>query len=189
MTPSDTTEQAPQVDEGSKETRRRPVVLVLVAIIALLVGGVAGWLLRGSDSDSTSAAPAGVEELLADYTGAWESNDETAFWAVVTDDFLFNEYVHSKVGDHLSLAVFDFDANQTASLVRRDGRVFPDWSVEHGEELIVVGDDPWFVSVQATWTSAVRVLDGTASYVIASDPDGVLRIRMYNWAGLQRLER
>lgn len=187
MTSSDTPHQAPSLRERSHGRQRppQPVVLVFVAIVALVVAALAGC---GDDSESTSAPPDGVTELLSAYTNAWASNDEEAFRALVTDDFTLNEFLYQEVGGGLTVGTFVENLSNTAALVRGT-RSSPSWQIDHADEQIVVGDGPWYLAVQETWTSPVRVSDGPATYVIVADEDGALKIQAHTWVGLEELIR
>ena len=44
----------------------------------------------------------------------------------------------------------------------------------------MVGEDPWYVSVEETWTSEDLHYEGTASYIIV-DQDGTKKLAQYSY--------
>ncbi len=89
--------QAPAVTDRHSSTGRRYGAIVLVAVLALLLGAVGGWVARGSDGGSDSAIVlAGDGELTArqeqmvaiveDNMDAWRRRDGDAVAAMYTDD-------------------------------------------------------------------------------------------------------
>ena len=62
----ETVERPVQATEDTAQHDRRPLTIVLVAIIALLLGGLGGWLIRGSDDGGTDDAIEVVTGELTD---------------------------------------------------------------------------------------------------------------------------
>lgn len=182
MTTVTETKKHPQGLPGeAKETYQPWVGFLLVVIVALVVGGAVGWLLRGSGGESNSAAPDEAGELIADYIAAWENKDGEAFRAIVTDDFEDHEYRYERLGTSFNIkTIHEEDVDVTASDVETTRWAF---QIEHVGEQIVVGDDPWYLSVRETWTTPQWVADGTATYVLVTDDDGALKIAGYYWVG------
>ena len=87
MTMQETRPQTVGSSEKTTTAGRGPLAFVLVAVVALLLGVLGGWLLRGSDSDPDAVVAGGgdlserQEEMLdmfADYTEAVLANDGAA---------------------------------------------------------------------------------------------------------------
>ncbi len=143
---------------------------------------------------TTTTEPAGpdrldeIEALIEAYLASWETEDEEALRASVTDSFVLNEYIYhtSTFTEHIS-----DDADGVVGVGFGHGP----WQNEIVGEKLVTGDlaaqrsteSPW---VRYTWTVAVREiwktggtrLDGIATYVVVDD-DGTLKIDNHNWAG------
>jgi len=76
MSTADTKDRTFQEPERPLGVKRRSWSAVWVAIVALLVGGTAGWVLRGSDEASgVGATPGDVESLIDDWWDALNRGD------------------------------------------------------------------------------------------------------------------
>lgn len=74
MTATQTLEPATQEVSTRSERRRQPIVLVLAAIAALVIGGVIGWTLRGESGDAADV-PEDVSALIDDWWAALNRAD------------------------------------------------------------------------------------------------------------------
>lgn len=61
MTTMETTKHTGHEPEQTKPSQRHPLAIALVAIVALLLAGLGGWMLRGSDDESDAVVVAGAQ--------------------------------------------------------------------------------------------------------------------------------
>lgn len=161
------------------QNRTLKLILLVVAIIALGLGGVLIYSAASND-DSASAVPADVQQVIDDYITAMENRDYAAFQEAVTDDFTRAAYTVEQdgTGEYRGVQdVEDFDWLEDENSVVYD-------VVTTGSE-VVRGDGPWVVSVPQDW---VQVGTGTgyeSIYTFAIvDKDGTLQIEDAYWAGI-----
>lgn len=100
----------------------RSAMAAIVGVIALLLGGVVGWAIRGNDgggdpaaavvgSESLTARQEQMVELHRDYLEAWRAGDVEAIRAMYTPDgtFTFNDVTYEvrspEFADHVGLGV------------------------------------------------------------------------------------
>ena len=195
----------------------RPTRLVTVLAVLFLVGGCTSGdgatdeptaaAAATTESTTTTAAPAStavatttttapagpdrfdeIEALIEAYLASWETKDEAALRASVTDRFVSNQYIY-----HTSTHVthINDDADEAVGI----GFGHDYWQNEIvGEKLVTFDGTPQrsteFPWVRYTWTVAFREIweqdgnqrDGIATYVVVDD-DGTLKIDNHNWAG------
>ncbi len=136
---------------------------------------------------TTTTEPAGpdrldeIEALIEAYLASWETEDEEALRASVTDDFVIHEY-HYSAGTGDLREVIDDDAD---GIVRR-GFDYA-WENEIIGDLIVSGNGPWLVRFRESWQQQTSRHDGIATYDVVDD-GGTLKIARHSWAGFHWIE-
>jgi hypothetical protein len=135
----------------------------------------------GASSVSTTPPPDGLFELLDDYLVSWETKDEAALRATVTDDFVIREYIYwADTGT--SVEVIDDDADGVVS----KGFDY-NWQNEIVGESVVTGNGPWTVRHRELWQQKGERLDGIATFTVV-DVDGTLKIARHTWTGFMWYE-
>jgi hypothetical protein len=165
-----TVKTAPEVRSGTATTtpaRRIPVVgSVLALLVALLVGGMTGWFVRGGVDDSRDLVVAGqtqltdrqadIADFMREYEAAWQQGDGDAVVSMFTpggtatflgttyrvDDGSLAEYVDS--GNWASLDVLEpilvGGGNQAVSFHTFNGATYVNIVQFTGQgELLLVG--------------------------------------------------
>ena len=164
---------------GFKQALRERRFLVIAAVV-LAIALVSLTARAVYDQGSTSPDEE-IEQLLDDYLAAWEAQDEVAVRSATTADFVINEYIYTD--DVAGFRLFDHINDDIDGLVS-EGLRYP-WSNELvGDDRIVTGEGPWFVSVEENWQLTGYLLEGQANYTIV-EVDGVLKIANHYWAGLR----
>jgi hypothetical protein len=172
--PDETVQPEQQPD---RRLRTLTFVVVVLAVVSLLLAGLAVVLVTGDDDATTM--PADVQQVLDDFEAAIENNDYEAFSALVTEDFRRTEYWADTSGD----APFRGEQNLDNFRSRLSGGM--DFDIEESVEPIVVGDGPWFASVPQVWTheASHTYYENMYTYVIV-DVDGTLLVDDGYWAGI-----
>ena len=117
-----------------------------------------------------------IEDLIEVYLESWETKDEPALRAAVTDDFVINEYIYrAENGER-----FEFITDDSDGLVS-EGFGY-DWQNQIVGESVVTGDGPWIVRHREQWQQLAERQDGIATYTVVDD-DGTLKIARHSWAG------
>ena len=175
----------PSIDEGTKAAtgeRRNGSAVVIAAVLAVVVIALGTWIMY--DRATSSTLPGEVEALIEDYLTAWENHDEQAIRAVVTDDYVLNEYLYiagTDLADPEKVKLSYHVADDIDGVVHV-GFTY-DWQNELVGEPIVAGDGPWLVSYQENWfEGGTEHLDGIATYVVFDD-GGTLKIANHYWTG------
>jgi hypothetical protein len=131
---------------------------------------------------TTTTEPAGpdrfdeIEALIEAYLASWETKDEQALRASVTDDFVIHEYIYS-AGTGGLYEIIDDDADGIVS----EGFGY-DWENEIIGDSVVSGNGPWLVRHRQSWQEQANRYDGIATYDVVDD-DGTLKIARHSWAG------
>ena len=178
----------PQVhtdEDFEREHRRNRGLIITVIILAIVAIGLGAALFYQIAMAET--LPSEVEEALDDYIGAWESADTEAFLASVTDDYMITEYIYAETGvsaDPLkfSFKIYDDDPAITAEL----GVSGSNYTVERGDAIVVMGDGPWIVSFEETWTTGPTSMPGVATYLVEM-VDGQALVSNHSWTGYSSL--
>lgn len=164
--------------------RRSRTLIALVVVLALVAAGLGGWIVYDQTRSSGTGMSDEVAQVLDDYGRAWEEKDATAMRAIVTDDFLINEYIYKyEVGEGLEL--FEHIGDDVNGIVFNGFLL--DWQTEQVGEALVVGEGPWMVSIEENWLVPKGFLtshyDGVGTYVVVDDA-GTLKIANHYWAGI-----
>lgn len=87
---------------ATNHSTRRGLVLVLVAVLALVLGGVGGWMIRGDDASTSDVVLAGGGDLTArqeqmldlvrDAEEAWQAGDVDAVLAMFAPNGRFEAF-------------------------------------------------------------------------------------------------
>lgn len=153
--------------------------LLYIAIVALIT--TSSCSSSDSSSDSGSEVPADVEQVIRDNMQAFEDQDVDAWYATVADDYFLRQYIYGAEKQTLWTG-FGFyeedDANATANRIEFDRKTVP----TPGDEWIVTGDGPWFVSMSQSWTSEIVQWDGNITYVVV-DRDGMMKVASVYYVG------
>jgi hypothetical protein len=180
----------PSIDEGTKAATgegRNISAVVIAAVLAVVVIALGAWIIY--DRATTPTVPGNVEALIEDYLTAWENHDEQAIRAVVTNEYVLNEYLYiagTDLADPEKVKLSYHVADDIDGVVRV-GFTY-DWQNELVGEPIVSGDGPWLVSYQENWfEGGTSHLDGMATYVVVDD-SGTLKIANHYWTGQVRYE-
>lgn len=168
--------------------------------VAILLLAVSACATSGEDpaiaASSTSTSLAGSNESLASdamldviesYLASWETKDEAALRASVTDDFVLHEYIYRAGTGRRSLFVeddadgiveigFDHDWHNEIlgdSVVLRAGLV---------GDSVASGDGPWIIRHRELWQQGSEHQDGIATYTLVNE-GGTLKIARHSFAG------
>ncbi len=179
-----------EVKEVSKHRSPTPIwwgILGVVVVAAL------GWFIF--DLAATSSVPAGVDRAIDDYLAAWEARDAEAIRAVTAEGtaaFMLNEFLYEQGWDPDDPSALRFGHVDDTNVESIIAGSFPNYrfETERGDDVVVVGDGPWFVSFPETW---IRYWEGdeeptdrqvgVALYVVVEE-DGVYRVANHAWSGL-----
>lgn len=169
---------------AESRSRRRPIIVVLVSVLLVVA---AAWVLIDRADEPDSNIETRIDSLLDDYLRAWEEHDEDALRAIVTSDFVINEYYYESAGDRVFMTEhIDDDLQGVVDVGLSPVR---QWRPEQAGDPLIVGDGPWFVSIEENWileTSNGRPGnmrgDGISTYVVV-DERGTLKIANQFWAG------
>ena len=92
--------------------------ILCLAIVALLV--TSSCSSSDSSSDSGSELPAEAERVIRDYLQAYEEQDVDAWYATVTDDYFYRQYIFGAEKQNLWTDwLYEDDANDTAYRIVR----------------------------------------------------------------------
>jgi len=125
------TEQPKEHDvqhEHEKRTHRYLVVAVLVLAAALI--GLVAWMVYDNSTTSETATTDEIDQLMDDYTAAWNSYDGDAFLALATEVFT------TRMPDGTVL-----DAEAQASSIASSSSI--GWHVDTVGDRMMSGDGPW----------------------------------------------
>jgi hypothetical protein len=156
------------------------IVSWLLSLVLILIVGACSTSEDDADAGASSAStmppPDGLSELIDDYLVSWETKDEPALRAAVTDDFVVHEYFYmADTGKRYE--VIDDDADGIVS----EGWEY-DWQNAIVGESVVTGNGPWTVRHRELWQQAGERFDGIATFTVV-DVDGTLMIARHSWAG------
>jgi hypothetical protein len=152
--------------------------ILYLAIVALIA--TSSCSSSDSSSDSGSEVPAEVEQVIRDNQQAIEDQDVDAWYATVTDDYFNREYMYGFETQTLwpTWVKEEDTANETAHRIEFNDRAVP----TPGDEWIVTGDGPWFVSMSQAWATEIVEWDGNTTYVVV-DRDGTKKVASVYFSG------
>ena len=147
------TRHAPQTldapTQGDAAPRRPTALVVTVVVLLLAVVGLIIWPIGGDDS--SASLPDDLEQLLDDYTDAWNDYDADAFLALTTSDYVMRTERNGESGQQAQ-------ANVIATLGNAEWRTTP------VGDPIVTGEGPWQVAQQT---------DVSADFLPAGEESGI----------------
>ena len=150
-------------------------IVAVTAVLALAIGVLIGNRLDGGRATSDP------ERAINQYNTAWEENDPDALMAVVTDDFVEEYHYYTQSDDQVVTGEDSWDADTAARYAESS-----DYQIDLHGDAIVVGDGPWFVSVDESQEGAGTEYEGTASYVVIDD-GGTLKLVSKSWVGTRQI--
>jgi hypothetical protein len=161
------------IEQERREQDSSILVLVIGALVALAV--ILGALLV-FDSESGSAIPTEVAQVIADFEYSIVTHDAATMEAVLTEDFFSSQYSFAQGAD----SMYSDESMDRAHFIRYTAYA-PDWRVETMDESIVVGDGPWYVSVHQAWIiQDLSRWEGLATYTVV-DQGRTKRIAHYQF--------
>lgn len=173
-----------ELEQANRNGGSSRLLVALVVALVVIAGGLGGWVLYDQTRETATALSDEIAQVLDDYLRAFEERDEAALTEVVTEDYLLTQHVYETGPDGL---VLEDTYSQALTHVLGLSFLF-EWEVEHLGEALVVGENPWMVSVEENWVTPKGFLvdhrDGVASYVIV-DEGGTLKIADHYWTGLR----
>ena len=149
-------------------------IVALIGVFALAIGVLIGNNLVGGRDTSDP------ERAINQFNTAWEENDPEALLAVVTDDFVEEYHYYTQLGDQVVTSE-DIWGADTAALYAETS----DYQIRFSGDAIVVGDGPWFVSVNESQEGEGTEYEGTATYVVVDD-GGTLKLVSKSWVGTRQ---
>ena len=172
--------QAPTDPSTTTASRSRTGLWITIAVLAVALLALGAWVVVDWTSTSSSEVPDDIEALIDDYLAAWEAQDEAAMRALVTTDFVVNEYYYQASIDRTFLtSTITDDLEGVVNVGFSPNRM---WTTEQVGEPIIVGEGPWFVAIGENWILDTSRADGMAHYVIVEE-NGELKIANHYWAG------
>ena len=175
---TDTREVATEVvtvETAAPGRRMRWWMVAVIGVVALAIGVFIGNSLDGGRDTSDP------ERAIDQYNTAWEENDPEALLEVVTDDFVEEYHYYAQRDDQVVMSEDSWDARTAARYAE-----FSDYQIDHSGDAIVVGDGPWFVSVNESQVGEGTEYEGTATYVVVDD-GGTLKLASRSWVGTRQL--
>ena len=167
---------------------RRSIGLGLVLLLLLVSACATSNEDTATEANtSESLASDAMLEVIETYLTSWETKDEAALRASVTDDFVIHEYIY-RAGTGRQYVNVEGDADEIVE------RGFDhDWHNEIvGDSVLlraglvgdsdVSGDGPWIVRHREVWQQASEHQDGIATYTLVNQ-GGTLKIARHSWAG------
>lgn len=166
-------DQSETVADPRQETLERPTrgLWIAIVILGVLVLGFGAWIIYDYTQDSALAPGAEIEQLVEDYTDAWNSYDGEAFLATTQEGYTFTS----------NAGTFD----RTEQLFNIEN-VLPElaWQVESLYEPLAVGDGPrWFVTVPSETSDNVRDFVEGVSVITVVERDGTYLITGHIFIG------
>ena len=152
--------------------------ILYLAIVALFAASSCSS--SDSSSDSGSELPADAEQVIRDNLQAQADQDPDAWYATVTDDYFYRRYTYGSETQTLwpGWELVEDAGNETAKRIEFGDRAV----ATPGEEWIVIGDGPWFVSMSQSWATEDFQWNGNATYVVV-DRDGTMKITSEYYTG------
>lgn len=139
-------------------------------MLALALIGLGAWTLIDRSSTSDTAVTADIQQLIDDYSAAWNDYDGAAFSALVTDNYRF---------------VMGTDSTTAAEQAGYISNSLEpgNWHVTQTGDPIMVGDDPWLVAVPNNLTGEGYGVDGQDGFSLVTivETDGTLLIARHEF--------
>lgn len=165
-----TTIEAPPAETTGRADHNNRGLIITIVVLAIALLALGAWAIDQQTAESETAAPAAVEDLLADYYAALNNYDGEAILALTTENF-----VHDN-------GFTTYDQTGMAALVSGRLRVF-EYRVERVGDPIVAGDGPYYVAEVNHLTDVSGAAeDGTSTFVVVDTPGG-LKITSQIWRG------
>lgn len=144
--------------------------IITIAVLALALIGLGAWTFVDRSSSSDTAVTADIQQLLDDYSAAWNDYDGDAFSALVTENY------HFVMGSDSSSAVVQ--AGYISNALEPGN-----WHVEQTGDAMMVGDGPWLVAAPNTVTGDGYDVDGQVGFSLMTimDVDGTLLIARHEY--------
>jgi hypothetical protein len=172
--PEERTSTRPHEPIDQHVDQQRPgnrFLIITIAVLALALIGLGAWTVVDRMSTSDTAVTADIQQLLDDYSAAWNDYDGDAFSALVTENYRF---VYGSSSNN---------ATEQAALI--SGAVFEstNWNVTQIGDPIMVGDGPWLVAVPNNLTGDEYGADGQDGFSMMTvvDSDGTLLIARHEY--------
>lgn len=171
--------------ESSSRITRWPLVLALILLVTACNTSDGGTATEASTSESLASDA--MLDVIETYLTSWETKDEAALRASVTDDFVIHEYIY-RAGTGRRSVLVEGDADEIVE------RGFDhDWHNEIVGDSVVLragltgdldvsGEGPWIVRHREVWQQASENQDGIATYTLVNH-GGTLKIARHSWAG------
>lgn len=165
------------IQTGIEQERREQDSSKLAFVVGALVGlAVIVGASLVFDSESGSAIPTEIAEVIADFEYSIVTNDAATMEAVLTEDFFSSEYYFAQGADSMYL-----DESKDRANFIDDTTYAPGWRLETMDDSIVVGDGPWYVSVHQAWIiEDLARWEGLATYTVV-DQGGTKKIAHYQF--------
>ena len=166
-----TTIDAPPAETTGTADHNNRGLIVTIVVLAVALLALGAWAIYQQTAESETAAPAAVQELLDDYSAAWNDYDAEAILALTTEDFVF---VNGPTTN---------DQAETAAIVSGGYLESIGFQAEHVGDPIVTGDGPYYAAVviHQTITSGLNQ-DGISTFVVVDTADG-LKVKSYVYTG------
>ncbi len=166
-----------QLDHNRRARSENSIRTILyLAIVALIA--TSSCSSSDSSSNSGSELPADAEQVIRDNMQAGEDQDVDAWYATLTDDHFHRRYLYGADSQNLLPEETEEDASNVAFNIEFHDKA----EATPGEEWIVTGDGPWFVSMRQSWIDEHFQWDGNATYVVV-DKDGNMKIASHYYTG------
>ena len=148
--------------ETTQKTEQRstwPIVVIVVMAIALI--GLIAWMTLAMRPNSSTAAPAEVQQLMEDYTAAWNAYDADAIEGLVTGAYSLHGIMEGDTGfDH------DMEYVRSTFLPNLEGW---EWHNNYDGPFYAVGSDfSMLVTMEVGFMTSPKVVvypDGDADFV------------------------
>ncbi len=126
----------------TSQSNRWPTVAM--AVLAIAVVGLVAWMVFAMRPTSPNAAPAGIQQLMEDYSAAWNAQDPDALEALVTDTY-------RAYGPDIGGAAFDHDMESVRTYLM-PLLAESDWQVTEPGPVYAVSDGGivWYVSTEGS---------------------------------------
>lgn len=150
-------------DEWVRGGRVRGLTITVIVLVLALIG-LGAWAVYDYVGERDSAVSGDVQTLLDDYTAAWNEHDGTAFLALVTSDYTFDNGVTVTSAEDQAVVI----------------GASTSFAVEVVGEAIMVGDGPWTVA-QANQTTYLDTDSLGMSILTVVEQGGVLKVASHVW--------
>ena len=133
---------------------------------------------------SANAATAGSQTVLRkfdEYTSVIVAQDVDAWRETITDDYFNRRYLFKTDPQELSEG-WTLEEDTDAEYAKRI-EFYGALEYEQVGDLLVVGDGPWFVTVEQTWSETDSIVwNGSATYTVV-ERDGVMKVASEYFVG------